>query len=297
VIRKEGNMKLIYKVLILFLIISTVSYAGAGYSYEDLSKTYTLAISPYDTMYLTLNPVFSTANDFTKVVAVEAIIEIHLKNDVYPKYKVIIEKAETEYIYNLVEDVTRLPLQLGSGDYTVTLLGSSDGRRYRTLNKTAFAIELEEDVVFLSSSQTVFFESEDEVNVLAKALTKDAESNEEKLEILHTYLIEHVRYDYEKAKALPKGYIPSPLETLEVGGGICYDFSALLGAMLRSVDVPTKLIKGYSSYTPVYHAWNEVLIDDEWWVIDSSTDSIFYDYKVTYKLRKSEKDYETSKFY
>lgn len=292
-------MKIFNKIIILLMLTSLLSYGygGSNYCYDDLSKTYTLAISPYDTMYLTLNPIFSTKNDFTKVIAVEAIIEIHLKNQNYKDYKIIIEKDEEEYIYNLFDEVTRLPLQLGSGKYEVVLLGSEDGRRFKTLNKTVFEVVLEDDVVFLNSSQTVYFEADDQVVTLAKTLTKNAKTPEEKLKIIHTYVIKNVRYDYEKAKDLPKGYVPSPSETLESKGGICYDFSAVLGAMLRGVEVPTKLIKGYSSYTPVYHAWNEVLIDGEWWVIDSSTDSIFYDYKVKYNLRKSEEDYETSKFY
>ena len=62
---------------------------------------------------------------------------------------------------------------------------------------------------------------------------------------------------------MPKGYIPNPDSTLEEGAGICYDFAALTASMLRSANIHAKLVKGYSTYTPVYHAWNEVLIDGE----------------------------------
>lgn len=290
-------MKFICKCMVLLVVFSFVSFGHQAYTVEDVSTTYTLAMSPYDVLYLTLNPIFDSKNDFTRVIAVEATLEVELKDKAYKGYKVIVDKDDVEYIYNLVEPVTRLPLQLGDGHYAITLLGSDDGRRYRTLNKTSFDVVLEEDVVFLNSSQTVYYTEDDAVVTLAKALTEDLEDQEAKLRAIHTYVVEHVRYDYKKAENLPKGYIPKPTETLEGGGGICYDYSALLGAMLRSVDVPTKLIKGYSTYTPVYHAWNEVLIDGEWWVVDSSTDAIYYDYKVAYDLKKAVKDYQTTKFY
>jgi transglutaminase-like putative cysteine protease len=263
----------------------------------QLSEPYYVSLSSSHGVVLILNPIYTMKNDFTQVITLEAIVEVNQKNNTFNNYKVVINKDEEDYIYNIYDEKTRLPLQLDSGNYEVTLLGSTDNRRFKTLSKTAFKISLEKFAPFLSSSQTVFFEAEDDVYLLAKLLTKDAETDLEKLEIIHDYLIKNLRYDYKKAEDLEKGYVPVPMVTLEEGKGICYDFAALLGAMLRSVDVPAKLIKGYSAYTPVYHAWNEVYIDDTWWIVDSSTDSIFYDYNVVYQLKKSEKNYLTSKFY
>jgi transglutaminase-like putative cysteine protease len=252
--------------MILVLLVSTVSTAFA------------------DTLNIEVN-------------SADATVRINTGSSDYSNFKAIVEKDDVEYIYNLVSGIDTLPLQMGSGLYEISLLGSKDGRRYRVISKKTINVELEENVVFLSSSQTVNWNDESEVAILAAELTKDAETDREKLEAIHTYVINNVSYDYDKASKLPKGYIPNAEDTLADGAGICYDFAALTASMLRSVDVPTKLVKGYSSYTPVYHAWNEVLIDGEWIVIDASTDSIYVEYGVAYSLEKSVHDYMTSKVY
>lgn len=232
-----------------------------------------------------------------EVKTVEAHIIINAKSTTYSKLKAVIVKDGQRYVYNIVDDLEYLPLQMGSGKYDVNLLGSNDGRRYRKLTSKTFDVVVEDNAVFLSRSQNINWNIESDLAILAKALTLDAKSDEEKLLNIHSHIIENIKYDYKKAASLPKGYIPNPDLTLEEGQGICYDFASVLAAMMRSVEVPSKLIKGYSRYTPVYHAWNEILIDDTWWVVDASTDSIFLDNNVKYVVSKSVDDYLTSKEY
>ena len=43
-------------------------------------------------------------------------------------------------------------------------------------------------------------------------------------------------------------------------------YSSLLASMLRSLDVPTKLVTGYVAPDYLYHAWNEVYIEGTGWV-------------------------------
>jgi transglutaminase-like putative cysteine protease len=258
--------RIILITMILVMLVSTVSTAFA------------------DTLNIDVN-------------SADATVRINTGSADYSKFKAIVEKDGVEYIYNLVSEIDTLPLQMGSGQYEISLLGSNDGRRYRLLSEQTITVELEEYAVFLSSSQTVNWNDESDLAILAAELTQDAETDMEKLEAIHTYVVNNVAYDYDKATKLPKGYIPNPEETLTDGLGICYDFAALTASMLRSVGVPTKLIKGYSSYTPVYHAWNEVLIDGEWVVVDASTDSIYVEYGARYSLEKSVNDYMNSKEY
>jgi transglutaminase-like putative cysteine protease len=240
--------------------------------------------------------VFADTNNVL-VNTADATVEVKVTSTGYSNFKAIVEKDDVEYIYNLVSTNETLPLQMGSGRYKISVLGSNDGRRYKLLSEKTINVNLEENTVFLSASQTVNWNDESEIAILARELTKDAKNDLEKLELIHTYVVNNVRYDYAKAASLPKGYIPSADNTLAEGSGICYDFAAMMASMLRSVDVPTKLVKGYSSYTPVYHAWNEVLIDGEWVVVDASTDSIYVDYNAVYSLAKADKDYVGSKVY
>lgn len=227
----------------------------------------------------------------------DATVEVSLTSSDYSNFKAIVEKDGVEYIYNLVSADETLPLQMGSGQYTISILGSNDGRRYKLISEDKIKASIKENAVYLSSNQTVNWNDESEVAILAEELTKDAKTDKEKLELIHTYVVNNVRYDYAKAASIPKGYIPNADATLTEGTGICYDFAAITASMLRSVNVPAKLVKGYSSYTPVYHAWNEVLIDGEWVVVDASTDSIYVDYEVAYDLVKADEDYVVSKVY
>ena len=54
------------------------------------------------------------------------------------------------------------------------------------------------------------------------------------------------------------------MRTLSTGKGICFDYAALMTAMLRSQGIPTKLEIGYSG--EVYHAWISTYIDEIGWV-------------------------------
>lgn len=285
--------KILCIILVLLMILPTI-YAEAEL---DILRVDHDVVSENDYMMLVLSTTYYTTNGFeVDYKTVEATVIVHKKNDSYESYKVVIEK-ENEYIYNMVSEVEYFPLQMGEGSYNINILGSDDNRRFKLLSNQSFKVEMDENAVFLNTSQTVNWDETTEVSILAQALTLDAETDLEKLEAIHTYIVNNVKYDYRKAEDLPKGYIPNAEETLEERTGICYDFSALLASMMRSVDVPTKLVKGYSTYTPVYHAWNEVLIGEQWYVVDSSTDSIFVDYNVKYKLNKSTDDYENSKVY
>jgi transglutaminase-like putative cysteine protease len=292
-------MKKIMILLMIALMMSLPLVAMADTN-EDGLMISTETVQTDDNGFMAL--IYTTTSYFFEVLnidvkKVEAVVRINISAASYKNYKILIEKDDTEYIYNLVEDVEYFPLQMGSGKYNVTILGSNDGRRFRLIGEQSFNVELVENAVFLSSSQTVNWDAESKVAQVALEITDQATTDQERLEVIHTYVVDNVRYDYDKANALPKGYIPSPISTIDEGLGICYDFAALMASMLRSVDIPTKLIKGYSSYTPVYHAWNEVLIEEDWLVVDASTDSIYVDYKVKYVLSKSAADYVMSKEY
>ncbi|MBU5438687.1 transglutaminase domain-containing protein [Tissierella sp. MSJ-40] len=43
--------------------------------------------------------------------------------------------------------------------------------------------------------------------------------------------------------------------------------------MLRSQGIPTKLVKGYKNDLKAYHAWNEVLLDNNWVIVDTTYDA------------------------
>jgi transglutaminase-like putative cysteine protease len=110
---------------------------------------------------------------------------------------------------------------------------------------------------------------------LAQELTKDLETDKEKIEAVHTYIVKNIKYDYNKINSISTDYVPDIEEVIDSKKGICYDYASLFAGILRSQGIHTKLIKGYKNDLNSYHAWNEVLMDGEWVVIDTTYDAAF----------------------
>ncbi len=81
---------------------------------------------------------------------------------------------------------------------------------------------------------------------------------------VYNYVINNITYDTAKAASVQSGYLPNVDQVLAQKTGICFDYAALMTAMLRSQDIPTKLVIGYSG--GLYHAWVNVYIDNIGWV-------------------------------
>jgi len=185
------------------------------------------------------------------------------------KLKVIIEKGEEKYTYDLRADgeFEPYPLQLGDGQYLLKVFANVIDNRYVNIYAASFEVKLADDKgPFLSSTSLIKFDDTSKAVKLASELTLDCKSDEEKLEAIYEYIVENVTYDHEKAKSVKPGYIPNCDVTLESGKGICFDYASLLAVMLRSVGVPTKLVMGYVAPDYVYHAWNEVFLEGKGWV-------------------------------
>ena len=60
-------------------------------------------------------------------------------------------------------------------------------------------------------------------------------------------------------------------DVLQAKKGICFDYAALMTAMLRSQGIPSKLVVGYAGTT--YHAWISVWTEENGWV----DGAIFFD--------------------
>ena len=79
--------------------------------------------------------------------------------------------------------------------------------------------------------------------------------------------------------------------------GICYDYAVLFAAMLRSVDIPTKLSMGYKSDINYYHAWNQVYLNGKWVNIDTTYDAAYAQEDLSTSMIKDAKEYRIEKTY
>lgn len=205
----------------------------------------------------------------------QGIVRISYQSD--KKIKVIVKNNDKQYTYNLTADGREetYPLQLGSGQYTVGVYENTTESKYKKLISKTFHLEdIEEQIIYLNAVQNVNWNEADKAIEFAKELTKDKKTNMEKAVIIYAYIVANFNYDEDKIKGLAYNYIPEVDSILNAKGGICYDFSTLYGAMLRSVGVPAKLVTGYSSNAIGYHSWNEVYdeVANEWITVDLTYD-------------------------
>jgi len=230
----------------------------------------------------------------------QGVVNVQMTEQSTSKILVLVEKDGVRYTYPIVDqDVNQFPLQMGNGDYSVRLMQNTEGNKYRELNKTTVHLNIKDsNQVFLNSIQDIEWQNDQQAIIKAKSLTQGLNTDEQKVKAIYAYITKNFKYDYSKAKTVTSGYFPNVEKIYTSKTGICYDYSAVFAAMLRSVGVPTKLVKGYSTPTKgVYHAWNEVFIGDKWKVIDTTTDSAYVQAGKTIAMYKLVADYKAEKIY
>lgn len=212
--------------------------------------------------------------------------------------KVMVAMGSQSYTYDLLKPKEAFPLQFGDGSYKISLYQRVQGTQYRLVNQSTVAVDLPDDFVpFLGSSQILNW-APDMVSIgKAKIMTVNAKTDAEKVKLVYGYITAKIKYDYAKISTLKSTYVPSIEDTYATNLGICYDYSALFGSMLRSVGVPAKLIKGYKNDIPEYHAWNQVYLDNKWVYIDTTYDAAFKAAGVKTNMSKTDAEYRAAKFY
>lgn len=174
------------------------------------------------------------------------------------------------YQYNLTQgEWTTFPLSDGSGKYEVKVYEQNPATgKYAVKLTAAFTAQLTDEFApFLRPNQYVDYT--DAADTLAKAeeLTAGAEDNLTKVEKVYDFVVDHLTYDTQLAQTVKSGYLPALDKVLASGKGICFDYAALMTAMLRSQEVPCKLVVGYvGTADPAYHAWISVWTQEQGWV-------------------------------
>lgn len=180
------------------------------------------------------------------------------------KWKLKVTK-DVEYTYDLTgERWTAFPLSEGDGEYTAAVFEQTEGTTYLPILVAEFDAELSDPLSpFLRPNQQVDYTAAPLTLAKAAELTADAAGDTEKTERVYEFVSTTLTYDEDQAGSVQSGYIPVLDEVLQREKGICLDFAALMAAMLRSQEVPCKLVVGDAG--TAYHAWTEVW-DGEAWV-------------------------------
>lgn len=192
-----------------------------------------------------------------------------------PKLMVVVKgpnssSSENWYQYYLRTDgeYDVFPLSDGNGTYQILVHKNITGDKYSTELSTSFNVTLDDEFApFLRPNQYVnFTENSRAVQVAAEEIAaNDATDNLSKTGVIYDYVVKNLSYDTAKAKSVKYDYLPDIDKVLSEKKGICFDYAALMAAMLRSQGVPIKLVVGYTSKNQK-HAWINVWSEDGGWV-------------------------------
>ena len=172
---------------------------------------------------------------------------------------------EVTYTYNLHDGYETFPLTAGNGSYTIGVFENIEGTSYSTLFTQSIEVTITDELKpFLYANQYVNFTEDSATADMGASLAYTADSDLEVVENVYNYLLSNFTYDYDKAKTVPKGYLPVVDEILDSKTGICFDYAAVMATMLRTQNIPTRLEVGYM--LEEYHAWISIYIKEHGWI-------------------------------
>jgi len=185
-----------------------------------------------------------------------------------PKIKVQITKPGTDtytYDLNARSNYEVFPLTEGSGAYQIKVFENASGNQYAQVFSQDIQIALVNELEpFLYPNQYVFFTPGSAAVQKGAELTASASAQIDVVTSIYNYVVDTIHYDTAKAQSVQSGYLPNVDQVLAQKTGICFDYAAVMTAMLRSQNIPTKLVVGYTGN--LYHAWINVYLDNQGWV-------------------------------
>ena len=173
---------------------------------------------------------------------------------------------KTVYTYVLSPgNYETIPLTGANGDYQINILEHVSDDMYALVFSENISVTLDNDFSpYLYPNQYVWYTPESPTTDLGIVLSDESANDLDYLEKVYHYVITNISYDTNLAQNIPLNYIPDTDSVLEKKSGICFDYASLMCALLRSQNIPTKLVVGYSG--TAYHAWISVYLQETGWV-------------------------------
>ncbi len=202
--------------------------------------------------------------DYSNAADGYVMVQYTEKTDV--RLKVQVKGPKSTYTYNISPEKWNVfPLSEGNGKYTVAVYRNVSGTKYATAVSTSFTVTLKDEFsTFLYPNQYIDYSVAPNTVAKAVELTENLEKPLDKVAVIYDYVVDTLTYDKEKAATVKSGYLPVLDSVLEEQKGICFDYAALMTGMLRSLNIPCKLVVGYAG--TAYHAWINVWSEEEGWI-------------------------------
>ncbi len=179
----------------------------------------------------------------------------------------ITKSGGTTYTYDLNNKgvFETFPLVEGDGSYSIKVYENTTGTKYALAHSATVTLALRNEFLpFLYANQYVNFTADSAVTAQAVELCTGQETSLLKVTAVYDYVVGNFTYDLERAKSVQSGYLPDVDAVLAEKKGICFDYASVMTAMLRSQNIPCKLVVGYAG--TVYHAWISVYLEESGWV-------------------------------
>ncbi|MEG0366767.1 MAG: transglutaminase-like domain-containing protein [Coprobacillus sp.] len=192
-----------------------------------------------------------------------------------PKVKVQIKNPNenTPYTYDILEGYNVFPLTGGDGDYVFQAFENAHGNTYNKLYTKQYSIKLKNEYTsFLYPNQYVNYNKNTKAIQKGQEIASGSDTDLDVVARVYDYIIANISYDDDKAKKAKDGemagYLPEVDYILESEKGICFDYAALMATMLRTQNIPTRMLIGNvkTNEGNIYHAWIGVYIKDIGWV-------------------------------
>ena len=171
------------------------------------------------------------------------------------------------YTYNLNNTgvAETFPLTEGNGRYSIKVYENTTGTKYALAFSTQVDLTLRNVFLpYLYPNQYVNYTADCNTVKKAAELTAGKTSDLDKVSAIYYFVTDNFTYDYDLAKTVQSGYLPNVDQALSTKKGICFDYAAVMASMLRSQNIPCKLVVGYAG--TIYHAWIDVYIEGVGWV-------------------------------
>ncbi len=229
----------------------------------------------------------------------KGVVSVSYNRKIDDKLVVYISNGTVDMWYDLIPLVTGyFPLQHGNGTYRLKVAREINNTgSYGVLFSDEILLNLPNDTLVYTTSITEIFWTEGMAAIIfAYDRTADASYEWDMVVSLYDYMVKQYRYDYEKIKSIRNvwpGYIPDIEVVFYDQKIICHDYAVLFASMLRSLNIPAKLVKGYCENADGYHAWNEVYNPDtdKWVLIDVTFDAWYFDKGIGYEMEKNPDTY------
>ena len=137
-------------------------------------------------------------------------------------------------------------LTQGSGEYEICVWlrdekADENHSNYFRIYQKRFMADFPKEEPYLYSNANSVFSEDSEAAAYAHALIVDKESDMEKVKAIVAFV--HERIEYDEKSFYDEELFMTADEILDEGTGLCYHFTALTSAMLKSVGIPAREVR------------------------------------------------------